>query len=235
VGAAPFRGLDLAAVTGLEGLDEPVGRYLRHAIAPGAAPSDRVRLTMRGRIRVGPWLDFEAEQEFAGHDFTWRARAGRWRWRPLHVVDHFRDGAGGTDGRLFGRLRFLHADDADTARAAAGRAAAESIWVPGTLLPGRGVQWRAEADDRIVATLDVPPERIELELGIDSAGAPRTVRLLRWGNVGRDGFGPIPFGGRLGEDRRFGDVVVPTRVVVGWWYGTPRYRPFFDASVTGYA
>jgi hypothetical protein len=222
-------------VSALEGLDEPVRRYLGHAIMPGAQPSDRVRLTMRGRIRVGPWLDFDAEQEFDGHHFTWRARAGRRRWRPLHVTDHYHAGAGGTEGRLLGRLRFLHAVDADTARAAAGRAAAESVWVPGTLLPERGVRWRAEAEDRIVATLDVPPERVDVELGIDAAGAPRTVSLLRWGNVGRDGFGPIPFGGRLCEDRRFGDVVVPTRVVVGWWCGTPRYRPFFDARVLAVA
>ena len=69
---------------------------------------------MRGRIRVGPWLAFDAVQEFAGHEFT----------------------------------------------------------------------WRAEADDRIVATFDVPPERVELRLGIDAAGALRSVSLPRWGDVG---------------------------------------------------
>src|SRR5215217_4129950 len=122
----------------LAGLDEPVRRYLTHAVSDGAVVPVGVRLTMAGRINVGRWLSFTAEQEFRGHAFTWRARAGWARFKPLHVVDAYGDGAGGTEGRLFGRLRFMRAADPDTARAAAGRAAAESIWVPGALLPGPG-------------------------------------------------------------------------------------------------
>ena len=34
------------------------------------------------------------------------------------------------------------------------------------------------------------------------------------------------------EDRRFGDVTIPSRMRVGWWFGTPRYAPFFEATVT---
>ena len=50
------------------------------------------------------------------------------------------------------------------ARAAAGLGAAESIWVPASLLPGRGTDWRAEADDHIVASLVVAPEHPEIHL-----------------------------------------------------------------------
>src|SRR5215212_4853898 len=94
-----------------ESLPEPVQRYLRHALAGSVTPTGVV-LSMRGRIKVGPWLDFSAQQRFEGHAFEWRARAGWRRLRPLHVVDAYRDGRGSTDGRAFGRLRFLHADDA---------------------------------------------------------------------------------------------------------------------------
>jgi hypothetical protein len=38
----------------LAGLDDPVRRYLGHAIADGAELSAGVRLTMTGRIKVGP-------------------------------------------------------------------------------------------------------------------------------------------------------------------------------------
>jgi hypothetical protein len=75
---------------------------------------------MTGRINVGRWLAFTAEQEFHGHAFTWRARAGWGPVKPLRVVDRYEDGAGGTTDTVLGRLRFLHADDANTARAAAG-------------------------------------------------------------------------------------------------------------------
>ena len=35
--------------------------------------------------------------------------------------------------------------------------------------------------------------------------------------------------GRAGQ--RFGDLVLPSRVTVGWWFGTPRYEPFFEATI----
>jgi hypothetical protein len=215
----------------LAGLNEPVRRHLSHAITDGAAIPTAVRLTMAGRINVGRWLAFSAEQEFVGHSFAWRARAGWGPFKPLHVVDAFRDARGSMDGRLFGRLRFLHADDENTARAAAARAAAESIWVPGMLLPDRGVAWRTESDDCIVASFAVPPEHPEVVLRIDETGAVRSVSVRRWGNVGQQDYGYMPFGGQIHAERRFGDVVVPSAVTVGWWFGTPRFKPFFEATI----
>jgi hypothetical protein len=213
-------------------LDEPVRRYLTHAIRPGAALGGRVRLTMSGHIKVGAWLSFSAEQDlWDGHAFEWRARAGLGPLKPFQVTDRYEPRLGSTDGRLFGRLRFLHADDEDTVRASAGRAAVESIFVPTTLLPGPGVGWRTASDAVIVATIEVPPERTELQLTIDRDGALRCVEVQRWGNVGRDGYGYIPFGGDVLAERRFGDLTLPSRLAVGWWYGTPRFAPFFKAEI----
>ena len=213
-------------------IDEPVQRYLDHAMPQGAPPTSGALLTMEGRIKVGPWLAFDARQEFHGHAFTWRARAGLGRFRPLRVTDRYADGEGSMDGRLFGRVRVLHADGADVARAAAARAAAESIWVPQTLLD-HDVRWRAESDSEIVAAFHVAPEDVELRFTIDADGALRAISVLRWGNVGQDHFGYIPFGGEILAERRFGDLVVPSRVSIGWWFGTPRYEPFFEATITG--
>lgn len=218
----------------LRDLDEPVRRYFEHALAPGAPLTGGRRLSMAGHIDVGRRLAFTAEQDLPGHGhaFTWRARAGLGRVRPLHVVDRYWPGGGLTEGRILGRIRFMHGDDANVARAAAGRAAAESMWDPPSLLPRHGVRWEAEADDLIVARFDVPPEAAELRLGIDDRGAVRTVSIMRWGDVGQDGFGPIPFGGDMLAERTFGDVTLPSEVRVGWWYGTPRYKPFFEATIT---
>jgi len=90
----------------LAGLDEPVTRYLAHAIAEGTPLAPGVRLRMTGRIRVRSWLPFTADQESE----------------------------------------------------AAGRAALEAVFAPVGLLPQRGVAWRAEGDDAIVARWEVPPE-----------------------------------------------------------------------------
>ncbi len=213
-------------------LEEPVRRYFNHVLAPGAVIAGS-RLSMVGRIRVGRWLAFDAEQVMSGdgHAFTWTARAGLGALRPLRVVDRYRLGAGSTEGRLFGLLRFMHADDQNTTRSAAGRAAAESIMHPVSLLPDNGVRWHAEGGDLIVASVDVPPERVELRLRISSTGALRSVEIMRWGNNGQDGFGYIPFGGDIHAERRFGDLVLPSELTIGWWYGTDRYRPFFEATI----
>jgi hypothetical protein len=75
------------------------------------------------------------------------------------------------------------------------------------------------------------PQQVELRLTIDAIGAPRTVCIMRWGKVGRQDFGYIPFGGELLAERRFGPFTLPSRVRIGWWFGTPRYRPFIEATI----
>ena len=216
----------------LAGLDEPVARYLDHAIAEGTPLSPGVRMRMTGRIRVRWWLPFTAVQESDGRSFSWRARVGWGRLTPLVVTDRFAEGVGTMDGRLLGRVRLFHADDPDTGRSAAGRAALEAIFAPAGLLPRPGVAWRADGEDTVVAALELPPERSEVRIEIDGRGAVRSVRALRWGNVGQDAFGYIPFGGHIHAERTFGPLTVPSRCSVGWWFGTPRYEPFFEAEIT---
>jgi hypothetical protein len=101
-------------------LDEPVQRFFTHAIRDGAALSGGVRVRMAGRIKVGTWLPFTAEQT--------------------------------ADGRS-------------------------------------------------------------------------------WGNAGEQTFRYIPCGCDVHAERRFGDLLVPSRLTVGWWFDTPRYAPFFTAHI----
>jgi hypothetical protein len=217
----------------LTGLDEPVRRYFGHAIRDGAALPNGVRMEMRGRIKIGLWLPFTAEQTVDGRSFTWRAHVGRGALTPLRVTDRYADGAGSTEGRLLGRVTLFHAHDADTARSAAMRAAVESVvFAAPSVLPCRGVTWRAETDGVIVARFDLPPERPEVRVHIDGHGAMRAVSALRWGNVGEKAFGYIPFGGEVHAERRFGDLVIPSSLSVGWWFDTPRYAPFFRAQIS---
>jgi hypothetical protein len=215
----------------LEGLDEPVRRYFGHAIRDGAELAAGVRLAMSGRIKVGVWLPFTARQACDGRSFAWHARVGLGRVTVLTVLDRFTDRVGTTDGRLFGRRRVFHAAGEDTTRSAAGRAALEAVFAPMSLLPQRGVRWRAEDDEIIVGRWDVGPERPELRVRVADDGAVRSLSALRWGNVGQSRFGYIPCGCEVRSERRFGDVVVPSAITVGWWFGTPRYAPFFKADV----
>jgi hypothetical protein len=151
---------------------------------------------------------------------------------PLRVVDRYADAAGSTEGRLLGCMTLFHAKDVNTARSAATRAAIESVVVsPLSVLPGRGVTWRAETDDVIVARFDLPPERPEVRVCIDEHGAIRTVSAMRWGKAGEKAFRYIPFGGDVHAERRFGDLVLPSNLSVGWWFDTRGYAPFFRAEI----
>jgi hypothetical protein len=209
-------------------MPDPVKRYFARALPGGSPPAGAAAVTLRmtGRIKLGLWLPFTAREECDGRSFAWHARVG-----PLRVTDRFSDGAGGMRGRLFGRRTIFDVSSADVTRSSAGRAALEAIWCPGALLPERGVTWRAEADDVIVATWDVPPERPAVRLRIAPDGAVREASALRWGNAGRKAFGYIPCGCEVRAERRFGDVVVPSEIEVGWWFGTPDYAPFFTARI----
>jgi hypothetical protein len=216
----------------ISGLDEPVQRFFNHAIRDGAALTRGVRVTMTGRIKVGAWLPFTAVQTADGRSFVWRARVGWGPIAPLRVLDRYADGAGTTEGRLLGRFTLFHADDLDTTRSSAARAALESfVFAPHSVLPNRGVAWRAETEDVIVARFDLPPEHPEVRARIDEQGAIRTVSALRWGNAGEQTFQYIPFGGEVHAERRFGDLVLPSDLTVGWWFDTPRYAPFFKAHI----
>ena len=215
----------------LAGLAEPVRRYLSHAIRDGAELGTGVSLTMTGRIKVGPWLPFSARQQCDGRSFAWRARVGFGPLTALAVVDRFAAGAGSMEGRLFGRIGLFRADDENTTRSAAGRTALEAVYTPASLLPQRGVSWRAEGEREIVATWDVPPERPELHLAIDDRGAPRSYWVLRWSDMGQKEFGYIPCGCEVEAERRLGALVVPSRITGAWWFGTARETPFYRAEI----
>jgi hypothetical protein len=130
-------------------------------------------------------------------------------------------------------VTLFHAHDADTARSAATRAAIESVvFAPPSVLPGRGVTWRAETENVIVARFDLPPEQPEVRLRIDDHGAIRTVSAVRWGNAGEKTFQYIPFGGEVHVEHRFGHLVLPSTLSVGWWFDTPRYAPFLHAEIS---
>jgi hypothetical protein len=54
----------------------------------------------------------------------------------------------------------------------------------------------------------------------------------RWGNAGQKAWGYIPCGCEVHAERTFADLTLPSEFSVGWWFGTPRYAPFFRAALT---
>ena len=214
----------------LSSCDEPVRRYFTHAIAHETPLEPRMRLQMTGRIKVGTWLPFTAQQDCDGSSFIWRAQVPR-HGRLLTVTDSYDNGRATIDGRLLGAIRMFHSDDQNIVRSAAARAATEGILAPIGLLPSPTRIWHAESDNEITVDLVLAPERPALHVTIDNDGAIQSVNLQRWGDAGQKAFGYIPFGGDILAEKRFGDLILPARLRVGWRHGTEEFSPFFEAEI----
>ena len=84
------------------------------------------------------------------------------------------------------------------------------------------------------ASLTVQGEPGELRLTIDAEGSVKTFSLQRWGNPGGAEFRYADFGGVVEEEGTFAGYTIPTRLRVGWHFGTDRFEregEFFRATV----
>jgi hypothetical protein len=216
VASAPAPGVFSPAE--VDGLPEPVRRYFGATVGPGVPLAQAARLRMRGRIRIGRWLPFTARQVLAPRSgFVWAARAGG----IITGYDRYVDGAGESDWRIAGLVPVAHADGPDVSRSAAGRAAAEAVWLPTTLLPRSGTRWTAEGDDRISAEYVVGDLLTHVHYRLDPAGRAASISFRRWGDPGGTGvWGWHAFGGEFTAHATFGGLTIPCRGHLGWFYGT---------------
>ncbi len=217
----------------LSGLPEPVARYLRAAIAPGAPLARAADLDMRGRLKLnGRWLRFHAREVLAPHEgFVWRARVAG----VVAGSDRCVDGHGQMDWKLLGLVRVADADGDDIARSAAGRAAGEAVWVPTALLPRFDVIWDATSAHDLHARFTIDGAEVTAHLRIDDAGHLEWVRLDRWGDPDQTGeWGMHPFGFQVTETRRIGPFSIPAAGIAGWFHGTDRWADgqFFTCDIT---
>jgi hypothetical protein len=216
----------------LDGLPEPARRHLAQAIAPGTPLATSARLWMRGHIKVGRWLPFRARQVLnPHHGFVWAARAAV----VIAGSDRYVDGVGGMDWRLLGLVGVAHGEGPDYARSAAGRAAAEGMWVPTALLPRFGVRWSAAGPDRVTVRHQLGETLVEVHYELDAEGRMRSFVLDRWGDPGNTGgFAWHRFGGEVTGHGSFGGVTVPSAGRAGWFFGTDRWPDgeFFRYRIT---
>jgi hypothetical protein len=216
-------------------LPAPARRYLLHAIRPGTPLASSVSLEMGGSMRLKPgqeWAPMKARQVLAPpKGFVWRAKVGDGLMR-FSGADHYGNGSGRMRFWLWGIIPLVQQEGPNVSRAALGRMVCETIWLPSTLLPQRGVKWEASDGESAQATMKIGEETITLNLLLEPDGRLREIRTLRWGNQTEDGsFDYIPFGGQIQEERAFGGYTIPSKVSVGWRLGTDRYFEFFRAQI----
>jgi len=214
-------------------LPEAARHYLEHGIAPGTRLAAAVRLRMHGEIKLQRWLPFTAEQVIRwNRGFIWRATV-RMHGIPIRGSDRLVDGEGAMRWKLFGVIPFMTASGPDITRSAAGRVQAESLWLPSALL-GDDVSWTAPDSSHVHARFSVQDHPAELTLAVDGSGRVETVKLPRWGNPDGAAFHYVDFGGVVEEEKTFCGYTIPTRLRIGWYFGTDRFESdgeFFRGAI----
>jgi hypothetical protein len=218
-GAASARG---ARPDDLSSLPEAAQRYLGHAIAAGTTLATAVRLRMHGEIKLRKWMPFEAEEVIhAERGMIWTATVGTGLGQ-FRGSDRVIDGQGSLSWRALRILPVARGRGPDISRAGAGRLAAELIWLPSALL-APGVFWSGFHPSRVQASLHVQGHPVSLGLSVGGRGELSALSLVRWGNPEGGAFRPVEFGGFSEGEATFGGYTIPTRLRVGWYFGSDRF------------
>jgi hypothetical protein len=198
--------------------------FLAHSLAPGAPLASAVWLKMHGSIRLNGWKSFRAEEVLhQERGFVWKARVG-----VISGRDALIDGDAGMRWKLLGLWPVMTASGPDIVRSAIGRWIAEAIWLPTMLLPEHGTLWKDSS-----ATLSRFGQMDTLQMKLDGQGRLKEFAMQRWGNPDSPTFGLHPFGGIVEEERVFEGYTIPSRLRIGWHFGTPRWEKgeFFRVEI----
>jgi hypothetical protein len=203
-------------------LPEPARCYLEHAIAPGTPLASAVRLRMHGQFRLKKdWCPFTAEQVIRWDgEMLWRTM--RLHGLPIQGFDSVVEGRGRMQWKLFGLFPLAAAEGPEITRSAVGRVEGETVWLP-SLLWSEDVIWRASNNTHAHAHFSLLGEKTELVLTVGETGRLEQVRYKRWGNPENGPFHYEDFGGVAEEEGTFGGYTIPTRLRVGWYFGSDRF------------
>jgi hypothetical protein len=222
----------------LSHLPEAARRYLEHAIAPETKIASAVRLKMHGEIKLKKWIPFTAEQVICWqHGLIWSATAWMNNFLPIVGSDRIIDGIGAMQWKILGLFPVMTAGGADITRSSIGRLQAESVWLP-SVFCGDEVSFTStessELDSSLHSSFVVQGERAELDFTIDRTGRLKTAKLPRWSNPDDTEFRYVDFGGILESDSTFCGYTIPTRLRIGWYFGSDRFESegeFFRATI----
>jgi len=217
-------------------------RYLENAIAqrplwgiaPGTSLASAVRLWMHGEIKLGKdWHPFKAEEVICWQrGMIWRATT----WMnglPIWGADRIVDGVGEMKWKILGLFPVMQASGADLTRSGVGRVQVESMWLP-SVLCSPDIAWVELNASQVQATFTALDEPAKLTLTVNDRGVLEQVKLDRWGNPGGGAFHYSDFGGIVEAIGTFDGYTIPTRLRVGWYFGSKRFESdgeFFRCTI----
>jgi hypothetical protein len=217
-------------------LPDAVRRYVERNVGRDDKVPLRVRLSQVGEMQLKPgrWLPFEASQEISVErvELTWRARFRVVPLVSLGVVDWYRDGEGGLEGRLCGVIPIVRGRGPGFAKGEAMRYLAELPWAPHAIRANRNLEWRELEADAVEVATNVGSERPAVRLYFDATGdVTRASADARPRMVGKRVV-DTPFAGRFGNYEVAGGIRVPTTAEVSWELSEGPFT-YFRGRLTG--
>ena len=206
----------------LRDLPAPVVRYFELALTPGQRLIRGARIEQEGTFRGDldePWAPFTAVQHFSVDPpgFVWDAAIRMAPLLTVRVRDSYIGGTGGMHAKIASLVPVV--DQSGGAGLNAGalhRLLAEMVWLPTSLLPGRGVTWEAVDDRTARATLSHAGTSVWLDFQFGEQGeivrasTPERSRDVEGASV------PTPWVCSYGSYREVDGMRVPAEGEVEW-------------------
>lgn len=205
----------------LDGLPDPVGRFLDTVLEEGQPYVRAARLRQRGEFRLGdataPWRPFTATQYFATDPpgFVWDAWIDLAPSVPIRVVDAYVDGTGSLHAALLSAIPVADAEpspELDVGELL--RYLAETVWFPTALLPDEGVVWEPVDERSARATIEHRGTTASVVFRFDERN--RVKRLHSEGRYRQEDDGFAPWTGYFRDYRRRNGMLVPLDAEVEW-------------------
>ncbi len=193
-------------------------RYLEQAIAPGTPLASAVRLWMHGEMKLGKdWHSFKAEEVICwDRGMIWQATT-EMHGLPILGDDRVVDGVGNASWNTIQR------SGEDITRSCIGRVQVESIWLP-SVLCRPDISWAELNASQVQANFTALGEPAKITLTVSNQGVLEQIKVDRWGSLEGEAFHYSDFGGIVEDSGKFDGYTIPTRLRVGWLFGSERFE-----------
>lgn len=213
--------MELEVVTDkdIEGLPEPVQRYLKHTQIIGKEKIKTVRLKQGGYFRMKEnqkWMPIKAEQYFNVDSvgFVWVAKV---RIAPLVSIfakDEFIAGKGNLVVKLLGLIKVVDAKGHEVDHGEILRFLAECIWFPSAFLNDY-IRWKGIDNGSAKATISYKGITASAIFHFNEKGEITKITAKRYREAnGR--FALEDWEGQIVEYREFNGVIIPNKVDIIW-------------------
>jgi hypothetical protein len=174
----------------LDGLPEPVQRYMNYTGVIGKPWIDTVCLEQSGRFRLGadrPWMPMKARQTYTTNPpgYEWKARFKPFGLPVLSARDVYKQGQGHMFGRMAGLFTIFDERGEKLDQGAMLRYLSEMIWFPTALL-GDNISWRELNAHSTRVTLSDHGKQVSGEMYFDEEGRLVSFTALRYRMVDDD-------------------------------------------------